>query len=70
MPSSLRMMSGWAASVIATADPDIIRKELPIADHLAIVIGIALGLPDPDSPQNRFRSTRRTVGEVVRFTGF
>jgi ubiquinone/menaquinone biosynthesis C-methylase UbiE len=33
------------------------------------VIAIALGHRGPDSPQNTFRSTRRSVGEVIRFSG-
>ncbi len=61
---------GSAVAVTLAAHPDLIRKELGIPDNLSIVIGIALGHPDPDSPQNKFRSTRRRVEEVVRFVGF
>jgi len=61
---------GSAVAVTLAAHPDLIRTELAIPDNFAIVIGIALGYPDPDSPQNKFRSTRRSVGEVVRFKGF
>lgn len=59
-----------AVAITLAAHPDILRRELGIPADLAIVIGIALGHPDPDSPQNKFRSTRRSIGEVVRFTGF
>ncbi len=59
-----------AVAVTLAAHPDIIRRELSIPEGLAIVIGIALGLPDPDSPQNRFKSTRRSTDEVVRCIGF
>jgi nitroreductase len=61
---------GSAVAVTLAAHPDLIRKELGISDDLAIVIGIALGYPDPDHLQNKFRSTRRSVGEAVRFKGF
>jgi nitroreductase len=61
---------GSAVAVTLAAHPDIIRRELGIPDTFSIVIGIALGHPDPDSPQNKFRSTRRSVGEVLRFSGF
>ena len=61
---------GSAVAITLAAHPDIIRSELGIPDGLAIVIGIALGHPDPDSPQNAFRSTRRSAGEVVRLAGF
>jgi nitroreductase len=59
-----------AVAITLAAHPDILRRELGIPADLAIVIGIALGHPDPDSPQNKFRSTRRSIGEVVRFVGF
>jgi nitroreductase len=61
---------GSAVAVTLAAHPDLIRKELGIPDNLAIVIGIALGYPDPDHPQNKFRSTRRRVEEAVRFKGY
>ncbi len=61
---------GSAVAVTLVAHPDMIRRELRIPDNLAVVIGIALGHPDPDSPQNKFKSSRRRVEEVVRFVGF
>lgn len=61
---------GSAVAITLAAHPDVIRKELDIPDNLSIVIGIALGYPDPDSPQNKFRSTKRSVAEAVRFKGF
>ena len=60
---------GSAVAVTLAAHPDLIRTELGIPDNLAIVIGIALGYPDLDSPQNKFRSARRSLGEAVRFKG-
>ena len=60
---------GSAVAVTLAAHPDLIRRELGIPDDLAIVIGIALGRPDPDSPQNKFRSTRRKLADVVKFIG-
>ena len=60
---------GSAVAVTLAAHPDLIRKELGIPDDLAIVIGIALGHPDPDNPQNKFKSSRRTLEEVARFKG-
>ena len=61
---------GSAVAVTLAAHPELIRRELGIPDELVIVIGIALGYPDPGSPQNKFRSTRRSVGEVIRWIGF
>jgi nitroreductase len=60
---------GSAVAVTLAAHPDLIRKELGIPYNLAVVIGIALGYPDLDSPQNKFRSARRSLGEAVRFKG-
>ncbi len=60
---------GSAVAVTLAAHPDLIRKELGIPESLSVVIGIALGHPDPDSPQNKFRSTRRKLADVVRFIG-
>lgn len=61
---------GSAVAITLAAHPDIVRRELAVPDQLAIVIGIALGRPDPGSPQNRYKSTRRSAGEVVRMKGF
>jgi nitroreductase len=61
---------GSAVAITLAAHPDIVRRELSIPSSLAIVIGIALGLPDPASPQNKFRSSRRPAAEVIRFVGF
>src|SRR5512143_1756503 len=60
---------GSAVAVTLAAHPALIRRELSIPDDLAVVIGIALGYPDPGSPQNKFRSSRRPLAEVIRFPG-
>jgi nitroreductase len=49
--------------------PDLVRAELSIPDELLIVIGIGLGYADPEGPEDRFRSERRPLSEVVRFVG-
>lgn len=49
--------------------PDLIRKAVDIPEDLAIIIGLALGYADMAIPQNDFRSSRRSVEEVVRFQG-
>ena len=61
---------GSAVAITLAAHPDIVRRELSIPSSLAVVIGIALGLPDPASSQNKFRSSRRPAAEVIRFVGF
>ncbi len=49
--------------------PDLIRSSLAIPDELDIIIGIALGYDNPGHKQNKFRSPRRPVDEVVRMQG-
>ena len=58
-----------APAVNLVAYPHIIRKAIGIPDELSIVIGIALGYKDNDSPQNTFRSNRRPLDEVVHLNG-
>lgn len=49
--------------------PDLIRAEMDIPDALLILIGVALGYRDPDDPRNSYRTTRRSLEDVVRFSG-
>lgn len=49
--------------------PDLIRAEMRIPDALLILIGIALGYRDPDDSRNSYRTTRRSLEDVVRFSG-
>jgi nitroreductase len=58
-----------APAVNLVAYPKIIREEIEIPDELSIVLGIALGYKDDESPQNTFRSIRRPLDEVVRLNG-
>jgi len=46
---------------------DVLRRELEIPEDLDIVIGVALGYPEPDSIINTYRSPRRPIREVVRY---
>ena len=50
--------------------PDIVREYLPIPDQVRLVVGIALGYPDPASDINVFRSSRVPVDDVLTMTGF
>jgi nitroreductase len=38
--------------------PEILRKHFPIPENKRIVIGTALGWPDPDAPENCFERKR------------
>jgi len=73
MMSQSIMLAAWekgVASAIAynmVVYPGLIRSALGIPEELAIVIGIALGFADDENIQNTFRSSRRSLEEVVRF---
>jgi len=46
---------------------DVLRKELEIPDDLKAVMGVGLGYANPESIINTYRSSRRPIGEVVRY---
>jgi len=49
--------------------PDLVRATVGIPEEYSIVIGIALGYAEKDDYQNSFRSFRRPLDEIVRFSG-
>ncbi len=46
---------------------DEIKDLLNIPENKKVVIGIALGYPDPDNPVSRFRSSRDDLSRLVRW---
>jgi len=52
---------------LISAFEDEIKEMLNISEDKDVVIGIAVGYPDPDSPINRSVSERAPLDEVVRF---
>jgi nitroreductase len=52
---------------LITAFDDEIREELSLPEDKQIIIGIALGYSDPESPLNKARSGRADLGEVVKW---
>ncbi len=52
---------------LITAYEDDIKDFLHIPDDREIVIGVALGHPDWDSPINRFKNSREPLEQVVRW---
>ncbi|MBC8466394.1 MAG: nitroreductase [Deltaproteobacteria bacterium] len=52
---------------LITAFDDDIKEALSIRDEKQVVIGVALGYGDPQSPINRSRSERVPLGDVVRW---
>ena len=49
--------------------PDVLRQQLEIPGEYKIVLGIAIGYEDKDSPVNACRSERRPIDEVLRIKG-
>jgi nitroreductase len=52
---------------LINAYEDQLREFLDISDDREIVIGVALGYPDWDSPINRFKTPRAPLGEFIRW---
>ncbi len=47
--------------------PDIIRRHLGLTKSHRIVVGLALGYPDPSSPANAFRTEREPLEKFVQW---
>ncbi len=58
---------GTCIMAMAVGYPDVLHELLPQAAGKRFVVGIALGIPDPDSPVNRFDRSRAALDEVVTF---
>jgi len=47
--------------------PDIVKRVLDVPEKKKIVIGIAIGYPNPEMPAAVFRSDRASLEEILRF---
>jgi nitroreductase len=58
---------GLASCILAALAryPDEVRKVAPIPKEEAIIIGVALGYPDPEAQANSFRSQRLELEQVL-----
>ena len=54
----------------AVAQPDELRRILQLPDTKLFVVGIAIGYPDWDAPENTLRSDRAPLDEVGKWYGF
>ena len=54
---------------LITAYEDEIKDLLNIPENKNVVIGVALGYPDSESPINRFKSSRDDLSRFVRWIG-
>ena len=58
---------GTCIEAVAVRYPDIVRKYLSIPESKKLVIGIAIGYPDCDSPYNKFKSERENLDVFVKW---
>jgi nitroreductase len=58
---------GLATCIMATAVrfPEILHEMLPVGPGLLMVVGVALGHPDPDAPLNTFPRERADLDELA-----
>lgn len=63
---------GLATCVLAALAryPQVVRRHLPLAEDERLLIGVALGHPDPQAAVNGFRSGRADLAQVLTLTGF
>jgi nitroreductase len=50
--------------------PRVIRKHTGLPESKKIIIGIAIGYPDPEFPANRLESAREPLETVATWHGF
>lgn len=58
---------GTCIEAAAVRYPDIVRKHLNIPGSKKLVMGIAIGYPDRDSPYNRYKSGRENPDVLIRW---
>ena len=61
---------GTIPAIQAVMYPDVLRNVLGIPNSKLIVLGIAIGYPDPESLTNRFNSEREPLDSVTEWYGF
>ncbi len=61
---------GTCIMAAAVHYPDIIRKVLGLSESKKLVVGIAMGYPDPDAVVNKFRSSRTPAQKLTTWFGF
>jgi nitroreductase len=54
----------------AAAYPSVLRKALSIPESKIVLLGIAIGYPDPDHPINQFRTEREPLESIATWHGF
>lgn len=65
----LAIDKGLGTAILAASInyPDILRESFSLPEDKHIIIGIAIGWPDPDAPENQFERTRGKIEEFVHW---
>jgi len=58
---------GSCIMALSVRYPGLLRKIAAIPDDRRIIMGVALGYPDPDYPLNHFERVRADISEFVRW---
>ncbi len=61
---------GTIAQIQAVAYPEVLREVLGVPDSRVMVLGIAIGYPNPNDPINQLRSERDPLEQVATWHGF
>lgn len=56
---------GTVIMAVSVRYPDVLRQVLPDIEGKKLIIGVALGYPDPSAPQNSAERDRTDLGEIV-----
>jgi nitroreductase len=60
---------GTCIMAFAVGHPAILKEILSIPEDGRVIVGIALGYPEPDFPLNRFERKRAELSEFVKWVG-
>jgi len=65
----LAFEKGLGTTVLASSInyPDVLRESFSFPEDKRIIIGVAIGYPDPDAPENNFERSRGTLEEFVKW---
>ena len=60
---------GLGTAILASSInyPEILRESFSFPEDKRIIIGVAVGWPDPDAPENHFERSRATIDEFVKW---
>lgn len=61
--------NGLGTAILASSInyPDILRESFSFPEDKRVIIGIAIGWPDPDVPENKFERSRGQIEEFVNW---